>query len=277
MTKRKIDFNKAKARVFADIPEIFMTKRFSEYSPAYVVTNEDLRLVTKIQDLKGTNVLTAAGSGDHPIFYRIAGAENVDTFDISFCAKVIMDIKTAAIPILKHPQYIDLLYNLHNSKKTSDVPHFFEVSKNMPNDTKQFFEKMEGYKIFSNGFHPSDYKQFLPTDEEYSIMSQLVKHPFAFIWSDIRRLHENLNSTYDAMNLSNIFESLNDEKTITEVLENLKQHLSSSGIIVAHTTWFFRDFELKTYKKVYENIKSWGKLGLLNRNHQQSIIIQKNR
>ena len=90
---------------------------FSHYSPSYVLTNEDIRWVSGLTQNKGPRVLTVAASGDHPMFYAMRGATNIDTFDISFCAKVAMDIKTAAIQKLSRDEYVQLLNDMHQAQR----------------------------------------------------------------------------------------------------------------------------------------------------------------
>ena len=86
------------------------------YSHAYVVSNEDLRYTTALTRDMGRKVLTVAGSGDQPLFYKLNGANHIDTFDVSFCAKAIMDIKTAAIRAgMGYDSYKQMLRNFHQA------------------------------------------------------------------------------------------------------------------------------------------------------------------
>ena len=70
---------------------------FSQYSRAYVITNEDLRYSLQFMPKETNRALTVAASGDHPLFCSLYGAKYVDTFDISYNAKCVMDIKVAAL------------------------------------------------------------------------------------------------------------------------------------------------------------------------------------
>jgi hypothetical protein len=270
-------------------------KPFSRYSPAYVVTNEDLRFVIGVKDAKNARVLTVAGSGDHPLFYRLAGAKSVDTFDLSYCARVIMNIKTAAIPVLRYDEYIKMLNCMHCATDTDHISHFARIKNKLPRDSRKFLSDMQGNKIFGAGLRLSDYMEYLPAAAEYAKMQKLIKRPFAFKWADITEVHKELTKTYDIMNLSNIFEYVREDtvynlenmysrssddgvkeaEKISGVLKNLCRHLSDNGIIAVHTTWFIRDFEHKMYTKVQENIKEWARLGVLNSRKQQTIILQK--
>ena len=85
---------------------------FNTYSQAYAVTNENLRKTMRLIPKNAKSALVTAASGDHPLFCSLYGIQNVDTFDISYNAKCIMDIKVAALKILGYHSYIGLIDDL---------------------------------------------------------------------------------------------------------------------------------------------------------------------
>ena len=103
---------------------------FSEYSPAYVVTNESLTTSMYWMPKNCNSALTVAASGDHPFWCSLFGIKHVDTFDISYNAKCIMDIKTAALGCLDYFQYIKLLENLNKCRDVTNVPYMKNILKN---------------------------------------------------------------------------------------------------------------------------------------------------
>lgn len=269
MNTKQIDFDKARKTL--GIPHFLV---FSEYSPAYCATNEDLRAVIGFSDVKNSRVLTVAGSGDSPIFYRIAGAKSIDTFDLSYCAKVVMDIKTSAVSVLEHPEYIEMILSLYNSKGTNQISHFEKINDHLSSDVKNFLSEMDGCRIFKNGLNPRSYQRYMPTATEYSKMQQMIKQPFEFKWSDISNIHTELHGHYDIINLSNVFQYIKSAETISEILENLGRHLTPTGIIVAETTWFFSEQALEKYIEVQNNLRNHAKLGVMKHAHQQSMIVK---
>ena len=78
---------------------------FGRFSPTYTVSNEYLSEAMEILKPRGKSVLTVAVSGDQAFFYKINGASHVDTFDISYCAQVMMNVKTAAVQTLDYTGY----------------------------------------------------------------------------------------------------------------------------------------------------------------------------
>jgi hypothetical protein len=187
---------------------------FSKYSPARVTTNENLRFVNGAMNVQDARVLTVAGNGDHPLFYRLAGAKSVDTFDLSYCARVAMDIKTAAIPVLCRNEYVDMLFSMYDASSTGHILYYPAIEKKLSRDSKRFLSDMRGHKLFGAGISPSNYVEYLPTAAEYAKMQKLIKRPFAFKWADITEVHKELKGTYDIMNLSNIFEYVKETEEI---------------------------------------------------------------
>lgn len=275
--KKTIDFRKARqslsmqGRIQAKLDH----QPFMEYSPAYSVTNENIRFLTQLISKENPYVLTAACSGDPALFFKLAGASHVDTFDISYGAKVISDIKTTAISYLQHDEYIRMLHNLFYMQKKSDSPELELIRPALPTQTNDYLDQLQGYRLFNNGVSPDNFKKNFLTDQEFNSLKRKNLKPFNFIWTDIVNLHQHLDAKYDVINFSNIFEYFNDDKAITNILENVRPFLATDGIILVDNKWFFRDFEYKKYIKVQENIASWARLTGSKCKTDMAIILQK--
>ena len=205
-----------------------------DYSHAYVVSNENLRHTTGLTRDMGRRVLTVAGSGEHPLFYTINGATQVDTFDISYCARAIMDIKTQAIRSgMPYGQYKILLKDLHFAPSASKVSGVSEILPKIPAHSAQFVRGMDGYRIFGNGLNPEYYASEMISETEYKTLQKTLHGAFKFIWSDVATLHTQLNGEYDVINLSNIFEWSPD--LIQPTLINLHNHVRPGGYILVQT------------------------------------------
>ncbi len=257
------------------------TLGFSYYSPSYVLTNEDIRWVSNLTNGNGKRVLTVAASGDHPMFYAMRGATDIDTFDISFCAKVAMDIKTAAIKKLSRDQYIQLLDNMHNAKDMSQIPYITELMPNIPQNSAYFIQQMNNYPIFSNGLNPSSYQEIIPTDAEYDQMRNAVQKPFKFIWTDIKSLHTHLLHEYDIINLSNIFEYMTPQQ-IHQTLAALRCHVRRGGTIIAQTGSWGIHRNNRAYYDASQKFKRWARVGYIRQdknkaNSEMIAILQRTR
>ena len=208
---------------------------FGTYSQAYTVTNEDLRKSMRFMPEKCENALVVAASGDHPLFCSLYGAKNVDTFDISYNAKCIMDIKTLALNTLNHQDYIRFIKDLYDiSVPLMDVKNMDRVLYKLPKTEYDYIYALRESPIFIrksislNG-------AVLPTQFEYNKLQESVKSPYNFILSDICKMGGKLTKSYDFMHLSNIFDYV-QSFYYEIVISSLMEHVNPGGRIV---TQFF--------------------------------------
>lgn len=244
-----------------------------EYSHAYVLSNENLRHTTGLTRDIGHRVLTVAGSGDQPFFYTLNDATQTDTFDISFCAKAIMDIKTAAIQSgMPYGEYRKMLFQLHKAPAASQVKHIPEILNRIPRDSAEFVRGMDGYKIFGNGLNPDMYPEEALNPDEYAHLQKAITGPFKFIWSDVANLHAHLIGEYDVINLSNIFE-WSPGLTIP-TLASLRNHIRPGGIILVqtgHPIATHRNY--KTFQQAAEKFKRWARIGINQKLRDENVVI----
>jgi len=238
---------------------------FGKYSPAYILTNENLRETIEfgnsIKNVAGGRVLTATGSGDHAIFYSMAGADAIDTFDISACAKIGMDIKIAAASVMSLEEYTDLLQKLYQAPNVLAVLNSYktgsEIIAKIPADTRKFINDSDNVGdnlIFAKGLEPTDYKKYWPTPEEFSAMKQIANKPINFIWANLCHLHKHLESEYDVINLSNIFQYVTDKKSCAGILKNLDRYLAPDGMIISYGS--FPSLSKQAAEKHFKNWKA---------------------
>ena len=281
MTKEQtFDINEAKQEYFilSDGRGVYNRhKPFSKYSHAYVITNENLREVSKlIKDKKGP-ILTVAGSGDQPIFFSLTGNKNIDAFDISFCSKAIMDIKTSAIQNLNINQYKQLLADLHTGTNFQQIPNMGHISRSLPNDTKTFIQQMNMYEIFGNGRHPRNYATYMPTSEEYNYMKKIINKPFKFIWEDLENINLKIDKEYDVIHLSNIFEYKNAAEIESTIIK-LKPYINKNGFIILQTGYF--NANNQTFSELQKKFQKWAKFYIAKfdktkATSEASILLQK--
>ena len=244
-----------------------------DYSHAYVVSNENLRHTTGLTRDMGRRVLTVAGSGEHPLFYTINGATQVDTFDISYCARAIMDIKTQAIRSgMPYGQYKILLKDLHFAPSASKVSGVSEILPKIPAHSAQFVRGMDGYRIFGNGLNPEYYASEMISETEYKTLQKTLHGAFKFIWSDVATLHTQLNGEYDVINLSNIFEWSPD--LIQPTLTNLHNHVRPGGYILVQTGRSIPvGKNMEKFIDAQKALKDWAKIGINKQDRDTQVII----
>lgn len=208
---------------------------FSEYSSTYITTNEDLRTSMKYMPEKCNRALTVAASGDHPLFCSLYGAKHVDTFDISYNAKCIMDIKIAAIGKFKRSDYVVLLENLYRHKDITCVPNINKISNKLSPIEYEYMCSMAGLKLFDYGGWGGEDNPRFPNKQEYQKLRKLVKKPYEFYWTDLANLSTCLVEKYDCIHLSNIFDYIRDRGFQITILERLLKHVNVGGrILIQH-------------------------------------------
>ncbi len=209
---------------------------FGPYSPAYPTTNEDWRFAMQKLQPQNKSILTVAGSGDQAIAFAISGAKDIDTFDKTVFANIIMQMKFSAIPTLDYTQYKDFVNGIVNAKSVRDIPSFDKIAPKCPRDIITTTKQMHGCKIFHNGCGVRH--EYMPTESEYNIAQQVIStKQVNFIWTDLQDLHTHLDKSYDIIYLSNIFEDFYQGSKITATLNNLRPFLNINGQIMLYTSW----------------------------------------
>jgi len=220
---------------------------FARYSTAYVATNEDLRNALKCMPKDTTRALTVAASGDHPMFAKLYGAKYVDTFDISFNARLIMDIKTHALSLLNYEEYRKLLICLYFSQNITSIENMPQIIERLTTFEQKYIKEIQGNRLFNKQIHLSSIS--FPTETEFQKMQQNINKPFKFIWSDLQTLHTKLTKTYDFIHLSNIFDYLGTYQDCIDVLNSLVSYTNPGCKICI--TCFVKDAEAICEKFVW--------------------------
>lgn len=218
----------------------------NQYGMTFAVSNEDLGQEMQIAPPVGKRVLTVAASGDQPLMYAAYGAGHIDTFDITFNARAIMDFKTAALPIADFQEYKHAIRCIVSNKIrntiSSDDPSrnmFERIIRRMPDDTGALMDKYSHGFAFPYLYDRPNYRNNpLCNAQTYHIIQKTVTKPFNFIWASLYNLHKFLDMEYDIMNLSNIFgwySEMYDDPTARaiETLHSLWPYLAPGGKIVA--------------------------------------------
>ena len=202
-----------------------------EYRPAYIISNEDQHWTTIVVP-NAKRVLTVAGSGDQALFYKLAGAQYIDTFDINQNAVVIQDIKFAAIKHLNRDEYVALVREMCHGTAIMNIPQMSKLAPYMTRRAEQIIAQHGSPIPMSN---MKDFYMSLgniPTESEYEKLKNVLDKPFRFIASDIADIHTKIYGKYDLINISNIFDTIDDVTTQAKILIRLATRLKVGGYIV---------------------------------------------
>jgi hypothetical protein len=222
--KFAVKYYNNKGKFIAGLPTCF-----SRYSPSYALSNENMREFAKNLTPFGRNVLTAGGAGDQALWFMKFGAFSVDSFDISYCSKVVSELKYAAIKEFDLETYKNFVRNLRkDSINLYSSKEYKLIKPIISSSARKFVYEMEGKNFCENGIINEGY--FTNTDEFILMKDRLMN--VKFIWSNMDNLHEKLTKKYDIIYLSNIFQYFTDAEKISKTLQTLSQkHLSCGGKI----------------------------------------------
>ncbi len=249
---------------------------FACFSPAYVSTNEDVRdALLMLKPKPGARVLTVAGSGDQALFYKLAGAGHVDTFDITFNAKMMMDIKTAAIQVLDRNEYLRLFGQISHSRDIYKIPEYKKVVDYIPDDTREYVRQMRGVRLTRGGMSYMDTVLF---KNEYDDLAKKINQPFNFIWTDLTDLSSKLTQSYDQIYLSNILQYRAQPEYITNVISDLATRLVSGGKILVNVAPWFDAVDITALRFLQNKIAQCG-VGTVDfiKNHVHHMCVMRKR
>lgn len=212
----------------APYSQIDFDVKFEEYSKIYAHSNEYLK--EYIKDLDGKKVLCVTGSGDHLLNSIIAGAKEVDTFDINRFAVMYQELKLYAIKYLKPTEaYIFLcLFDKDLYKKFSKhLPDNLRLTydylfDNYPVDTilYKFFEE------FTTSLEFNNYNSLSAIQELKDKISKIKRQHFV---TSLYSLPDVLTSKYDVIYLSNILDYENNFTKYFDIVRRLREGCLNEG------------------------------------------------
>ena len=211
------------------------TSYYYAYSGSLVVTNEMFHIATLKRHLsKDTKVLTVSGSGEQPLFFKIYGAKDIVTFDISFTSYLLTSLKISAAQIFttstEYNIFLNDLYTIKTSNDLFDKPYLSQAIQNMSKENQSYISKIVRYQLISRLLYLNDSCNFYSLNQEqFDKLKKSIETDIPFIWTNITRLYKGINKEkFDIIYYSNIL-SFKDEITLRPILEKTKQHLTQNG------------------------------------------------
>lgn len=226
---------------------------YSWNAPVFLFANENIRpYLTNLTDITGKKVLTVAASGDHAFEALLAGAAHVDTFDINYLQKHVMELKSKTIKHLPYGDFIKFFFGR---------THFFDrkiiepIWKTFSPELRTFLNmhyKRKDNRIFRyNGAQHSEYSAEISyvTDElAYNELKNIMPAKISFKEANITEIATKFETEYDMVMLSNIFEYMYPDiqdmpariqKLHSELLAPIADNILSKddGKICFHYTW----------------------------------------
>ena len=234
-------------------------KKINEITSIFTNSNEHLESYKKIYDFDNATVISVVGSGDQYFTCILNGAKEVELFDINKAAWDYFRLRFYAIRVLCYEEYL-IFFVLQKYDKCffdGKLLNIYEIiSKHIPNDLKEFLNLFVQHKnLIASELYTNIERSFsgetivdrrgmsvamphFTKEEYYKLQSILNKTSLPkFRWNNLVELPGQLESGYDIMLFSNIYDYLNAG---VEEYKNFLQQFDAS-IIQAHYLWYSAD------------------------------------
>ena len=180
-------------------------------APVFLFTNENISgYLKQMGDMSDKKILTVAGSGDHVFESILAGAEHVDTFDVNYLQKHIVELKSKMIKYLPYSDFMRFFF---------DKNHFFDK-----NIIKPIWNKLSlALRVFLNYYYANknislfryrnsqhnmysvDKISYIKDEQAYAHLGKIMPEKISFKQADVSEISNRFDSVYDIILLSNIF------------------------------------------------------------------------
>lgn len=185
---------------------------FNWTGPVFLFTNENIAdYLKKLGNVSGKDVLTVAASGDHAFESFLCGAKHVDTFDINYLQKHVMELKTKMI---KNLGYNDFMRFFFSREKFFDREIIRPIWNKLSPGTRMFLNKyyenkdrvMFVYGSSQDSYYNLDKISYINDEKAYEHLGKILPDKIRFKHTDISNISNKFDGVYDIILMSNIFE-----------------------------------------------------------------------
>lgn len=265
-----------------DIKKILYPE-FSTSSEMYSFTTENLSEYSSTKKLDNKKILTVTSSGDHIFNFALAGARNIDCFDLNENAYYMAELKKAAIKVLSYEEYLNYFCsaesviinhgflsstsNVNPNDKVMDVEVYKRIRNVLPEDVCFYWDNM--YKLFDYDgalltkkvLYDIDKRSavinnnYLKNEKNYNKLKQIIDEiKTTYHDMDIMDIYK-LDGKYDLVYLSNIYSYITDPRISPMTKEEFNEYvetklnnlLNENGIISLY------QYNYKSHLSVYKN------------------------
>ncbi len=187
---------------------------FSWNAPVFLFTNENISgYISQMGDLSGKELLTVAAGGDHVFTGLLAGAKNVDTFDLNYLQKHVIELKSKMIKCLS---YTDFMRFFFDKSKFFSYDIIRPIWKTFSPGLKIFLlmyyrrhnNRMFRYASAQHVDYDTSQLSYLSNESDFCALARIMPDKIQFEQTDITQISTRFTKKYDVVLLSNIFEYL---------------------------------------------------------------------
>lgn len=201
---------------------------FGWAGPVFLFTNENIAdYLKQLGNVSGKDVLTVAASGDHAFESFLCGAKRVDTFDINYLQKHVMELKAKMIQNLSYQDFMRFFFS---REKFFDYEIIKPIWHKLSLGTRMFLNKyykinnydnrvMFVYGSAQDKYYTLDKISYINDEKAYEHLGKILPEKICFKHTDISNISNKFDGVYDIILMSNIFEYM--FKEIQDVPEKI--------------------------------------------------------
>ena len=186
------------------------------FGRAYLFANENVAEYIKNFNMQGKRVLSVAAGGDHVFECLLNGASFVDTFDINYAQKPIIELKTRMIKALPYEDFMDFFFNEYcffDKKIIEPIWNDFSPELSLYLDWYYCMGPSASRSMFVyGGAAASDYEidslSYLKDKQTYNRLAAVLPKKIKFTHLGAFDISAKIDTKYDYILLSNIFDYL---------------------------------------------------------------------
>ena len=217
---------------------------FHTMDRVYVFSNENISdCLNQLGDMRVKRVLSVCASGDHAFECYARGASRVDTFDINYTQKNMMELKLHMIRNLPYEEFLEYFFGC-SRRMSSDIitPLWNLFSDSLKIFYSQVYSSKNVYQIgpmiSANLTSPNRNVGNISYIQDCSVYERLARtlpEKIKFTHTDLETLPSVISGKYDIILLSNIFDymytTLNqNELALAKLYDNVLAPMSKNNL-----------------------------------------------
>ena len=244
------------------------TEICTEYSKCFFNTSENIKGYMKYLNGNYKKALLPTSSGDHILETMLNGITDITCYDINNLAKYFAKLKLGAIKSLSkekflHYMYEDILNYIKDNLDDNTYLFWNEMFNRCRKEDIYFrlFRLMGIYDNNRNVINNTDFSKYCAEkfvtyldENNYKVVQEKLENTqIKYIDGNILDIASSLNDTYDLINLTNIYEYINDDpykdgaEKFANCVLSLIDKLNNDGKILLTYLYKYNEKDLKKY------------------------------
>lgn len=200
-------------------------------SPVFLFANENIHeYLQAMYSLNGKDVLAVGASGDHAFECILAGAKNVDVFDVNYLQKHVIELKQKMISHLPYADFMRFFFEDRTFFSYEIIRPIWNILSPGLQEFLNYYYSNRNKNLFRyRGAQHKDYRMshisYVECESDYKELARMMPENINFTECDIAKITAKIEKKYDTILLSNIYEYVNEN--ITDSFERLNRFYDS--------------------------------------------------